>query len=209
MCLDPCEIIKTIITMSTSISPQSILMFHCVTLSLWISLHFLKMYVNRIIHFVLFLSIFLPSIITLRVTHVVVCVRFTLLDGWALFLCTDALPFAYLFTCQWTCGRFPVWASYKQSYHDYSSLSLCMDIHFHFSWGNIEEWDCWITWEMYIHIFQKLPNYLWCFTSPTAMFESSSSSTSPPTLGIINLWHFSHWNRFVGASYRGFTFPNG
>lgn len=93
MCVDACEMIKTIIIMSTSINAQCILMFHCMTLSLYISLDFLKTYIKRIIHFVLFLSIFLPSIITLRVTHVVVCAWFTLSGCWAVCLCTDALLF--------------------------------------------------------------------------------------------------------------------
>jgi hypothetical protein len=33
-------------------------------------------------------------------------------------------------------GLFPVFGDYKQSFHEHSHTSLCVDMHFHFSWVN-------------------------------------------------------------------------
>ena len=66
---------------------------------------------------------------------------------------------------------------------------------FQFIWVNSNEYSCWI---MYVHVrvcsFRKkqpdcLAKWLYCFSFPLAIYESSYCSTSSPACGITSTLH--------------------
>ena len=70
----------------------------------------------------------------------------------------------------------------------HSPASLCIDACLHFSWVNTQEQNIWIV-DKYMFNFSGncqtvIQSWLYHFTSPPAVDESSSFSTSSPTLGL-------------------------
>lgn len=85
-------------------------------------------------------------------------------------------------------GVVPVLSCYKQSCSGQLYTDLRVDICFHLSLVNAQEWTGWVVWQQYVSLLKKLPNYFpeWLsdFTFPSARYESSS--TSSLTLGVIS-----------------------
>lgn len=109
----------------------------------------------------------------------------------------------HLFFFSWSFGWFPVVGDYENSRCKHSGTGLCADTCFHFLSNGIVGSDG-----------QKPPNCflsrLCQFASPPVTWESSSGSTSSPTLGIISLSYFSPSSECMVISRHGFNlhFPS-
>ena len=87
------------------------------------------------------------------------------------------------------------------------SASLYMDLCFHFSWADIWEWAGYA--RCIFNFLKRLsncfPKWSYQFTFLVAMYESSCSFISSPTLGMINLFSLNYFNRCVMVSHCGFN----
>lgn len=83
---------------------------------------------------------------------------------------------------------------------EYSFTGFGVNLNFHFSCVNTHEWDCTVSICLVLYnIVTLFSTVAMPFTSPPAMYERSSFSTSSPALGNIGIFYFSRADRCVGG----------
>lgn len=112
--------------------------------------------------------------------------------GWVVAHCMAIPEFVYPFTCWWISGLFFIFSCHK------AAMNICVIafIRLAFLLGKYQglDWLCCVT-RVCLKFFKsaKLFSKMFVpFICPTAIYESSSSSTSSPTFGMVNLFYFNH-----------------
>ena len=87
------------------------------------------------------------SIMSSRVTHVVVCVRIlSPVLGWITFPWMDRSHFSYPFIHQWTLGWLPPFGSCEYCSHERRCVDTTIKTLLSILLGILPEWNCWIIW---------------------------------------------------------------
>lgn len=169
----------------------------------------LKFHINEIILFrVQLLSL---SIMTLRLIHVVhfsVQLNNILQYGHI----TICLPM-YLLRDVWVVSSFRLFelsCSTNILVQVFRDIPVC----FHFSWVRTQKWNSWIKGQVYISLYNKLPNsflkWFYCVIFTLAVNEYSSCSKCLLASDGISLFNFSHSVRYVMVfhCYYNLHFPD-